>query len=506
MGYLLEMKGISKTFPGIKANDGINLQIRNGEIHALVGENGAGKSTLMNILFGLYSPDEGEVFYQGGKSDIKSPRDAIDKGIGMVHQHFMLVPPLSVAENMVLGVEPRQGIYFDKKTAEKKVEELAKKYGLSIDPKVKIRDLSVGRQQRVEILKTLYRGADLIILDEPTAVLTPQEVQEFFVTLRSLTASGKTIIFITHKLKEVMAVSDRVTVLRRGKSVGTVNTAETSEEDLAEMMVGRKVLLSVEKEDKECGEKVFEVRDLHGMNSRGQEAVKGVSFFLRRGEILGIAGVAGNGQSELVEMISGLRKPSSGGIFLKGKDVTSRTNRQRRRSGLGHIPEDRHHRGLVLDFSVAENLVLGDHYIEPVARGIKIFYDRIYEKSDRLVETFDIRGAGRKTKARSLSGGNQQKVIIAREIDFNPDFMVAAQPTRGVDIGAIEFIHKRLISERDEGKGILLVSSELQEIFSLSDRILVMFEGRVVGEVNPKEVTEEEIGLMMAGAGREAAE
>lgn len=500
--YVLEMKHISKSFPGIKANDDINFQLKKGEIHALVGENGAGKSTLMNILFGLYQPDEGEIWIKGEKRIINNPNIAIDLGIGMVHQHFMLVPPLTVAENVILGIEPKKGLSLDIKQAIKNVKDISEQYGLSIDPQAKINQLSVGMQQRVEIIKTLYRGADILILDEPTAVLTPQEIKELFKIMEQLIKQGKTIIFITHKLKEVMEISNRVTVLRRGKTIGTVETENTSEVQLAEMMVGRKVVLKVAKKPKQPGEIVLEVNNLHTFNQRGIEALKGVSLEVRAGEILGIAGVAGNGQSELIDVIVGLLPAKKGNIKLKNTDITKASIRGRRRKGIGHIPEDRHHRGLVLDYTVAENLVLGDHNIKPASDKGIINYNSIFKKADRLIAEFDIRTPSKDTFTRSLSGGNQQKVIVAREFDIEPSLLIAAQPTRGVDIGAIEFIHQRIIEQRDKGKAVLLVSSELQEIMSLSDRILVMFEGQIVGEVDPKTTSEENIGLMMAGIKR----
>lgn len=506
MPYALEMRRITKIFPGIIANDQVDLKVEPGHIHALVGENGAGKSTLMNVLFGLYQPESGEILINGNKEKIVNPSSAIKLGIGMVHQHFMLVPPLTVAENVVLGMEPKIGFRLDIKQAAEKVAHISKKYGLKIDPMAKVKDLSVGMQQRVEIIKILYRGADIMIFDEPSAVLTPQEVKELYQTMRELKKQGKTIIFITHKLKEVMEITDEVTVMRRGAVVGYVSTKETSEAQLAEMMVGRKVLLEVEKEPREAGKVILQVENISAKDERGIPAVRNVSFDVKSGEVLGIAGVAGNGQSELIEVISGLLNQTEGKVLLNGEDISRLDARKRREKLLSHIPEDRHKRGLVLDYSVEENLILGSHYKKPMANNGLLKIDAIQENAQKQIAKHDIRTPSAQTLARSLSGGNQQKIIIARELELGPDLLIAAQPTRGVDIGAIEFIHKRIIEQRDKGKGVLLVSSELQEILSLSDRIAVMFEGSVIDIVSAENSTEEQLGLLMAGIKREAKE
>jgi ABC-type uncharacterized transport system ATPase subunit len=501
---LLELRGITKRFPGVVANDHVDFALTKGEVHALLGENGAGKSTLMNILYGLYTPDEGEVLMQGKPVAIHSPREAIDLGIGMVHQHFMLIPVMTVAENIVLGVEPHRGPFLDLPTAEARVAELSKQFGLAVNPGARVEEISVGQQQRAEILKALYRGAEILILDEPTAVLTPQEARELFAIIESLTAEGKSIVFITHKLNEVLEVADRITVLRRGKTVGTVPREGATESGLAQLMVGREVLLRVEKPPTTPGEPLLTVEDLHVFDDRDLETCKGVSLTVRAGEIVGLAGVDGNGQSELVDAIAGLRKPAAGRIMLAGKDVTGASTRDALDAGLGHIPEDRQRRGLVLDFSLAENLALHDYRKPPDSNHGLLFPRRLIERAKLLLKEFDIRGGQPETPAASLSGGNQQKVVIAREVSGDPNVLVAGQPTRGLDVGAIEFVHRRLVEERDEGRAILLVSFELEEILSLSDRILVMYEGRIVGEYTPA-ATEEELGLAMTGGGREAA-
>jgi len=501
--YAVEMKGIVKRFPSVVANDHVDFNVKKAEIHALVGENGAGKTTLMNQLYGLYTPDEGSIYINGEKVSFKGPRDAIAKGIGMVHQHFMLVDNQTVAENVVLGSEPKNlSVFFNRAKSKAFVKELSNKYKLLVDVDANIEDISVGMQQRVEILKILYRGADILIFDEPTAVLTPQETDELFEVLRLLQKQGKTIIFITHKLNEVMAITQRVTVMRRGKVTGRVNTKETNPKELAEMMVGREVLLRVEKKPAKTGEKVLEIDNLKVRDNRNLPAVKGVSLHVKSGEILGIAGVAGNGQSELVEAIAGLRKAEEGKIKLLGEDLTDASPLEVRLKGLNHIPEDRLRRGLITDYPVYYNMILGKHESKPFSEEGFLNHDAIKKYARNLTEKFDVRPNNPEILAGTLSGGNQQKVIVARELDNQPQkpkIAVISQPTRGLDIGAIEFIHKTIISMRDEGIGILLISMELDEIFSLSDRIIVMYEGEIMGEVSPDEISREEIGLMMAG-------
>ena len=502
--YILDMQNITKIFPGVKANDNVNLSIKKGEIHALVGENGAGKTTLMNVLYGLYDPDGGQVFYEGNKINLDGPQDAIKLGIGMVHQHFMLVDPLTVTENIVLGNEPRSGLMLDQKTAKKEVKEISEKYGLFVDPEAKIEDISVGMQQRVEIIKTLYRGAELLIFDEPTAVLTPQEIDELFDIFSSLKEQGKTIIFITHKLKEVKEISDRITVLRSGKSVDTVNTEDVSEEDVAELMVGRQVLLEVEKTEAKPGAEIFNVENLNIKDNRGIPAVKDISLSVRKGEILGIAGVEGNGQSELIEAITGLRDIESGKIKLRDKDISKYNAREIKREKVAHIPEDRQKRGLIMDFDLKENIILGYHDLEPFSKNGAMQYDNIAQYTADLIKKYDIRGGGMEAKAKNLSGGNQQKLIVAREFSHDPEFLIASQPTRGVDVGSIEFIHKQIIDRRDEGAGVLLVSAELSEVLSLSDRIAVIFEGEIVDVLKASETDERELGKLMTGSKTEA--
>jgi ABC-type uncharacterized transport system ATPase subunit len=501
---LLELKGITKRFPGVVANDHVDFELVKGEVHALLGENGAGKSTLMNILYGLYHPDEGEIRLNGEPVRIDSPRAAIDLGIGMVHQHFMLIPVMSVAENIVLAVEPKRGPFLDIDAAEKRVSEISERFGLAVRPHARIESISVGMQQRVEILKALYRGAEILILDEPTAVLTPQEAEELFEIIRSLQAEGKSIVFITHKLGEVLAIADRVTVLRRGKTIETVPREGATEEGLARLMVGREVLLRVDKKPAEPGEPLLTVEDVRVLDERKLEAVRGISLEVRAGEIVGIAGVDGNGQTELVEAITGLRRPESGRIVAAGKVITNEGARHSLEAGIGHIPEDRQRRGLVLDFTLAENIALKDYCEEPDSKWGWLYPKRLVARARRLLTEFDVRGGGPQTLAASLSGGNQQKVVVAREVSRDPRILVAAQPTRGLDVGAIEFVHRRLVTERDEGRAILLVSFELDEILSLSDRILVVYEGRVVGEYSP-DVSEEELGIAMTGGRREVA-
>jgi len=501
---LLELTGITKQFPGVLANDRIDLDLVQGEVHALLGENGAGKSTLMNILYGLYHPDDGEIRIDGHAVRMGSPRAAIDRGIGMVHQHFMLIPVMTVAENIVLATEPRKGPLLDLEAARERVRELSLRYGLAVDPDAKIEAITVAQQQRVEILKALYRGARILILDEPTAVLTPQEALELFEIVRSLTEQGESVIFISHKLNEVLEIADRISVLRRGKLVETVPREGATEESLARAMVGREVLLHVEKASREPGEPLLVVEDFHVFDDRGLEAIRGVGLQVRGGEIVGIAGVDGNGQTELIDAIAGLRKPAAGRVTLVGKDVSRASTDHRLHEGLGHIPEDRQRRGLVLDFSLAENMALHDFDERPYSRFGWLNPGRMVAAARRLIQEFDVRGGGAQTPAASLSGGNQQKVILAREVSREPQVLIAAQPTRGLDVGAIEFIHRRLVEQRDAGRGILLVSFELDEILSLSDRVLVLYEGQIVAEY-PPDISEEELGIAMTGGGRQAA-
>ncbi|MNW29878.1 Galactose/methyl galactoside import ATP-binding protein MglA [compost metagenome] len=497
---VVELKQITKRFPGIVANDSISLKLYKGEIHALLGENGAGKSTLMNILFGLYQPEEGTIEMNGKTVTIDTPNKAIDLGIGMVHQHFKLVQPFTVTENIILGSEPRKGINIDYKQAADKVRRLSEQYGLSVDPNAKIQDISVGMQQRVEIIKTLYRGADILIFDEPTAVLTPQEISELMDIMKRLVAEGKSIILITHKLKEIMHISDTVTIIRRGKVIDTVTTSETSPNELAEKMVGRRVSFKVDKKEAEPGQVVMDIKDLVSKNKDGISVLDKLSLQVRAGEILGIAGVDGNGQSELIEALTGLRKVDSGNVMLLGKEITNQSPRTISEAGVAHIPEDRHKHGLVLDFDMSENMVLETYYQKPYNNKGFLNFEAIYAQAKRLIERFDVRTPSISTKARSLSGGNQQKAIIAREIDKNPDVLIAAQPTRGLDVGAIEFVQQQLIAQRDQGKAVLLISFELDEIMNVSDRIAVIYEGHIVGEVLPEQTNDQELGMMMAGS------
>jgi len=495
----LELRGITKRFPGVLANDQVDFDLKPGEVHALLGENGAGKSTLMNIVYGLYRPDEGEIEVHGKPVSIHSPKDAIEHGIGMVHQHFMLIPVMTVAENMVLASEPRRnGVLLDYGGAVERVRDISSRFGLAVDPTARVENISVGQQQRVEILKALYRGAEILILDEPTAVLTPQEAEELFEIIQGLTREGKSIVFISHKLREVLEVADRVTVLRRGKTVSTIPREGATETGLARLMVGREVLLRVDKAPATPGEPLLVVEELHILDDRGLEAVRGISLQVRAGEIVGLAGVDGNGQSELVEALGGLRHPAAGRIVLAGKDVTGAAARRVFDLGMGHIPEDRQRRGLVLDFTLAENLALHDYRKPPNSRLGWLFPQRLVRWARRLLEQFDVRGGGPYTRAAALSGGNQQKVVLAREIAREPSVLLAGQPTRGLDVGAIEFVHRRLVQARDSGKAVLLVSLELEEVLSLADRILVIYEGRIVGEY-PPDVTEEELGIAMTG-------
>ena len=500
---VLELRSITKRFPGVVANDHIDLALERGEVHALLGENGAGKSTLMNVVYGLYRPDEGEIRIDGKPVSIGSAREAIKQGIGMVHQHFMLIPVMTVAENIVLASEPTHaGVLLDYDDAVRRVRALSEQFGLAVDPEARVQDIGVGQEQRVEILKALYRGAHILILDEPTAVLTPHEALELFEIIRGLKDQGKTIVFITHKLKEVLEIADRITVLRRGKKIETVARAGADEAGLARLMVGREVLLRVEKKPSDPGEPLLDVRDLRVLDSRGLEAVRGVSFQAREGEIVGIAGVDGNGQTELIDALAGLRRAQSGHVLIRGNEVLGETPSEVLDRGLGHIPEDRQRRGLVLEFSLAENLALHDYDHSPISRVGWLFPRRMIERARRLLKDFDVRGGGPNTRAAALSGGNQQKVVIAREVARDPSVLVAAQPTRGLDVGAIEYVHRRLVEARDDRKAVLLVSLELDEILSLSDRILVIYEGSLVAEYGP-DVTEEELGIAMTGGGRE---
>lgn len=510
MDYVIEMLGITKEFPGIVANDDVVLQVKKGEIHALLGENGAGKSTLMNVLFGLYQPEQGVIKVRGQEVNILGPREANALGIGMVHQHFMLVESFTVLQNIVLGTETVSRGFLKMDEARAKVMALSEQYGLKVDPDALISEISVGMQQRVEILKMLYRDNDILILDEPTAVLTPQEIDELMNIMRGLVAEGKSIIFITHKLNEIKAVANRCTVLRRGKFIGVVDVASTEKETLSEMMVGRKVNFNIELKPSEPGEPVLEVNNLVVRSRRqghAKEVVSDVSFSVRRGEIVCLAGIEGNGQSELVYALTGLHPADEGRIVLNGEDITRKLIRYRNTHGLAHIPEDRHKHGLVLDYTLGENLVLQSYFTSQFQRVGLLRYDEIYKYADKLVEKYDIRsGQGGRTPARSMSGGNQQKAIVAREIDRNPDLLIAVQPTRGLDVGAIEYIHQQLIAQRDSGKAVLLVSLELDEVMDLSDRILVIYEGALVAELNPKEITVQELGLYMAGSKKQSQE
>ena len=499
---VLEMRHVTKRFPGIVANDDVSFDLAEGEVHALLGENGAGKSTLMNILYGLYHADEGEILIKGRPVRLGSPSASIAAGVGMVHQHFMLIPVMTVAENIVLAVEPtRNGIVLDMREAERRVGEISDRYGLAVDPHATIEDITVGQQQRVEILKALYREADILVLDEPTAVLTPQEAQELFEVIRGLTARGKSVIFISHKLNEVLEIADRITVLRRGKLIETLPAEGATEEGLARLMVGREVLLRVDKTPAHPTEPLLEVEGLRVQDDRGIEKVRGVDFTVHAGEILGIAGIDGNGQTEMIDALAGLRPVDSGSVRIGGKDVTHGTAHEHFQSGFGHIPEDRQRRGLVLEYTIAENIALHDFRSPPSSRYGWLFPRRLIERARRLIREHDVRGGGPNTRAGALSGGNQQKVVLAREIERDPRVLIAAQPTRGLDVGAIEFVHRRLIEERDEGRAILLVSLELEEVLSLSDRILVMYEGEIVAEFPPT-ASEEELGIAMTGGGR----
>ena len=503
--YAIEMRHITKKFGPLTANDDITLQLKRGEIHALLGENGAGKSTLMSVLFGLYDPDEGEIYKDGKLVHIKDPNDATALGIGMVHQHFKLVECFSVLDNIILGDEDTSFGFLKKSTARKKVQELSDRYGLAVDPDALIEDITVGMQQRTEILKMLYRDNEILIFDEPTAVLTPQEISELMHIMKNLANEGKSILFITHKLNEIMEVADRCSVLRKGRYIGTVNVADTTKEELSEMMVGRMVQFEVEKKPAQPGKDILEVRNLTVKSaSHHKDAVKDVSFTVRAGEITCIAGIDGNGQTELGYAITGLEKPESGTLILDGEDITHMSILKRSEAGISHIPEDRHKHGLILDFSLQENMVLRK-YMEPqFQKNGFIRFDEVRKYADELIEEFDVRsGEGALSTARSMSGGNQQKAIVARELDHDHKLLVAIQPTRGLDVGAIEFIHSEIVKKRDNGAAILLISLELDEVMSLSDRILVMYEGEIVGELDPKKTTVQELGLYMAGAKRD---
>ena len=502
--YVIEMLHITKEFPGIRANDDITLQLKKGEIHALLGENGAGKSTLMSVLFGLYQPEHGTILKNGQPVTIRDPNDANALHIGMVHQHFKLVECYTVLDNIILGVEPTRLGFLQKQQAREKVQSLSERYGLKVDLDAKVEDITVGMQQRTEILKMLYRDNEILIFDEPTAVLTPQEIEELMAVMKNLAAEGKSILFISHKLSEIMAVADRCTVLRKGKCIGTVNTADTTPEALSAMMVGRQVELTIDKAPAQPGAVVLEVSHLTVPSKVHKgNAVKDVSFTVRRGEILCLAGIEGNGQTQLVHALTGLQRASSGTVKLLGQDITHATVRRRSRAGMSHIPEDRHKHGLVLDYSLEENMVLQRYWQPQFQKAGFLNFPAMRAYSDRLIEQYDVRsGQGSLTPARAMSGGNQQKAIVAREIDKDPELLVAVQPTRGLDVGAIEYIHHQILAVRDAGKAVLLVSLELDEVMNLSDRILVMYEGELVGQFDPKTVTVEELGLYMAGAKR----
>jgi ABC-type uncharacterized transport system ATPase subunit len=501
MASAVHLDGITKRFPGVVANDDVDLEVERGTVHALLGENGAGKTTLMNVLYGLYEPTSGEVRLDGEPHAFGSPRDAIDAGIGMIHQHFMLVDPMTVTENITLGNEPRKwgGLAIDRAGAREAIVELADRYGFDVDPDARIEDVSVGEQQRVEILKALYRGADTLILDEPTAVLTPQEVDELFNVLDELTDQGKTIIFITHKLGEAMRAADEISVLRDGRKVGTVDASTTTQEELAELMVGREVLMEIDRGTAETGDVVASASDVVVEDDRGVTAVDGVSFDVRGGEVFGIAGVDGNGQSELVEAVTGLRSPDAGEIRFRGEDVTTASRRQRIEAGMAYVPEDRQERGLVMAFDLVENGLLGSQHGSELASNGRIDWSETRDHAEAIIDEYDVRPPDADADAESLSGGNQQKFIVGREFERDPELVVASHPTRGVDVGSIEFIHERLLELRRQGVAILLVSSKLEEVQGLSDRLAVVYEGEFIDVVDPDETTEEELGLLMAG-------
>ncbi|UCC54215.1 MAG: ABC transporter ATP-binding protein [Anaerolineaceae bacterium] len=498
---VMEAKAITKRFPGVLANDKVDLVVYKSEILALLGENGAGKSTLMNMLYGLYHPDEGEIWIKGEKVELKDPSDAIARGVGMVHQHFQLVPVMTVAENVMLGSEITRGAgILSRKEAEAKVAELSSRYGLEVDPSAVIEDLPVGTQQRVEIIKALYREADILILDEPTAVLTPQEANDLFRIMHDLTEQGVSIIFITHKLKEVLAIADFIGVLRRGRLVGTAEPEESTEASLAEMMVGREVVLIVNKEEAQPSDVVLRVENLHAKDDRDQMAVQGLDLEVRKGEIVGVAGVQGNGQRELVEALTGLRKVEEGNVWIDGQESTHFSPRKITELGVAHIPEDREKHGLVMAYSLADNMVLNNYYLQPYAKGVVMNQDAIIEHGTELVEKYDVRTPSVMTPARNLSGGNKQKVIVAREFSRPTKLLIAAQPTRGIDVGSIEFIHNQIVSQRDEGAAVLVVSAELDEVLGLADRVAVMFHGQIVATLPIEEATRERVGLLMAGS------
>jgi simple sugar transport system ATP-binding protein len=501
MTTAVHLDGITKRFPGVVANDDVTLRVEEGSVHALLGENGAGKTTLMNVLYGLYQPTDGRVVVDGTERDFDSPRDAIDAGVGMIHQHFMLVDPMTVAENITLGNEPRKwgGLAVDRERARREVVELSERFGFDVDPDARIEDVSVGVQQRVEILKALYRGADVLILDEPTAVLTPQEVEELFAVFEELTAQGKTIVFISHKLSEAMHAADEITVLRDGVNVGTVRGEETTREELAELMVGREVILDIEKRPGSAGDRTLGVEGIVAEDERGVRAVDDVSFDVRAGEVFGIAGVDGNGQSELVETITGLRTPEEGRIVLDDAEITDWPRRARIDAGMSYVPEDRQERGIVMPFDLVENGMLGSQHRAPFARSGRLDWPAARDHAESVVEQYDVRPPTADTTAESLSGGNQQKFIVGREFERDPTLVVAAHPTRGVDVGSIEFIHERLLDLRERGVAVLLVSSKLEEVQGLSDRLAVMHDGTIMDTVDPAAVTEEEIGLLMGG-------
>jgi simple sugar transport system ATP-binding protein len=500
MPPVLELKGITKRFPGVLANDHIDLTLDESSVLALLGENGAGKSTLMNVLYGLYAPDEGEIYVRGKHVNIENPNDAIALGIGMVHQHFMLVPVLTVTENVMLGMESiKNGVVLDREKAAQRIADISNQYGLKVDPHAVVEDLPVGIQQRVEIIKLLYREADILILDEPTAVLTPQEVEGLFEVIRSLVAQGKSVIFISHKLREVLELSDRIVVLRSGKVVGSTTPQESDERKLASMMVGRDVILKVPKGEAHPEVPILSVSDLRVRGDQGGIAVEGVSFEVRAGEIVGVGGVQGNGQTELVEALTGLRPVEEGSIAVDGQELTGATPRTITEAGTAHIPEDRQRDGLVLGYTVADNLILNTYYLKPSARGLVMQEDSIRDRAENLIAEFDIRTPGPMTPVSNLSGGNQQKVIVARELSRPVKLIIASQPTRGLDVGSIEYIHGQLVETRDEGTAVFVVSAELDEVMSLADRILIMYEGKIMGEVPAEEATKEELGLLMAG-------
>lgn len=503
--FVIEMREITKSFGSFKANDQINLQVKKGEIHALLGENGAGKSTLMNMLSGLLEPTAGEILLKGEVVKITSPTKANQLGIGMVHQHFMLVDAFTVTENIILGNEPSRAGVLNRKEARAEILRVSEQYGLQVDPDALVSDISVGMQQRVEILKTLYRGAQVLIFDEPTAVLTPQEIDELIAIMRGLVKEGKSIILITHKLDEIKAVADRCTVIRRGKGIGTVNVKDVSSQQLADMMVGRSVSFKTDKKPANPQEVVLSVENLIVKENRGLEAVKNLSLEVRAGEVLGIAGIDGNGQSEFIQALTGLRKVESGKITLDGENITNLRPRKITEAGVGHVPEDRHKYGLVLEMSVAENMALQTYYKEPFSKMGVLNYGEMNDHARDLIEEFDVRTVNELVPAKALSGGNQQKAIIAREIDRDPDLLIVANPTRGLDVGAIEFIHKRIIEQRDKFKAVLLISFELEEILNVSDRIAVFHDGKIVGIVNADETSEQELGLLMAGSSLEKA-